>query len=174
MTALSVELRAAVAAHAPYTGTYTRATIRALAEQHGGNVQLASRLGVTPRTVQRWTTETATEQREAVRSTPALRDAVADLVTTSRVKAGARALRGRPVTVEAVTIMVVTYDQTRERPRSPGDQELDADTMAGVLDKLEEGDIGAASEAFTDAWLGAYGMDVDSEITDVRGSLRFS
>lgn len=174
MTALSVELRAAVAAHAPYTPTYSPATLRALAAQEGGNAQLAKRLGVTPRTVQRWTTETGTQKRAAVRSTPALRDAVADLVTTSRVKAGARALRGRPVTVEASRIMVVTYDQTRARPRSPGDQQLDADAMADVLDSLEDGDIGAASEAFTAAWLGAYGMDVDSSITDVAGSLRLS
>ncbi len=174
MTALSVELRAAVAAHAPYTSTYSPATLRALAAQEGGNAQLAKRLGVTPRTVQRWTTEKGTQKRAAVRSTPALRDAVADLVTTSRVRAGARALRGQRVTVEACPIMVVTYDQTRARPRSPGDQELDADMMDAVLDKLEEGDMEGATEAFTDAWLGKYGMDVDSEITDVRGSLRFS
>lgn len=174
MTALSADLRAAVAAHAPDTGTYTPTTIRALAAQEGGNAQLARRLGVTPRTVQRWTTETGTQKRAVVRSTPALREAVADLVTTSRVRAGVQALRGRPLTVEACSIMVVTYDQTRARPRSPGDQELDVDLMDPVLDKLEEGDIGAATEAFTDAWLGKYGMDVDSEITDVRGSLRLS
>jgi len=174
MSDLSVELRAAVAAHAPYETTVSAATIRALATNAGGNSALARRLGVTPRTVQRWQKEGG-QTRDATKSTPALRALLAEQITNQRVRDGARALRGRAVTVEpTATVMVQVYEDERPRPRRPGAQTIRADAMDPVLDRLIGGDTAGAAEAFTSAYLGAYGMGAadDAVITDVRGTLR--
>ena len=173
MSDLTRDLRAAVAAHAPFSPVLGPSTIRALAENAGGNTALARQLGVTPRTVQRWTKEGG-QTRNVTKTTPALRAAVDRLATTTRVKQGADALRGRAVEVAPLSIAVIAYNEKRARGRNVGEQEIDADAMGDVLDKLADGDNGAAGELFTAAYLGAYGMTVDAEITDVRGTIRLT
>ncbi len=42
--------------------------------------------------------------------------------------------------------------------------------LIDALDALEDGNMAAAAEAFGNAWLGTYGIDVDAEVTDVVGA----
>ncbi len=62
------------------------------------------------------------------------------------------------------------YNEDRARPRSIGAQHIGGDALTEALDALEAGDVAGATEAFGDAWLAAYGMDVDAEVIDVLGA----
>jgi len=69
-------------------------------------------------------------------------------------------------------VIVLAYNEERARRRTIGPQHI-AGTSEGlidVLDALEDGDTAAAAEAFGNAWLGTYGIDVDAEVTDVVGT----
>ena len=71
-------------------------------------------------------------------------------------------------------VMVLVYNEDRARPRSIGPQHI-AGTNAGLidaLDALEDGNATTAAEAFGNAWLGTYGLDVDAEVTDVLGAFQ--
>ena len=46
--------------------------------------------------------------------------------------------------------------------------------MTEALDALEAEDTAGATEAYEDAWLETYGMDVDAEMTDVIGTFTAS
>ncbi len=47
---------------------------------------------------------------------------------------------------------------------------IGGDALTDALEALEAGDVAGAGEAFGDAWLQTYGMDVDAEVTDVVGT----
>jgi len=42
--------------------------------------------------------------------------------------------------------------------------------LIDALDALEDRNTAAAAEAFGNAWLGTYGLDVDASVTDVVGT----
>ncbi len=112
------------------------------------------------------------------RSTPGLRISVQGIATTQQRQANARAFRERVMEqgldVGACRVMVLVYNEERARPRSIGPQHI-AGTNAGLidaLDALEDGNVTTAAEAFGNAWLGTYGLDVDAEVTDVLGAFQ--
>ncbi len=72
----------------------------------------------------------------------------------------------------ACRVMVLVYNEDRARPRSIGDMHIGGDALTDALDALEAGDVAGAAEAFGDAWLQTYGMDVDAEVTDVVGTFQ--
>jgi len=162
----------------------TPAAIRAVVRQLGGGEgrtqvaagtrALAGELGVAVRTVQRWQKECG-EARSVARSTPGLRISVRGIATEVQRAANARAFRERVqeqgLDVGACRVMVLVYNEERARPRSIGPQHIAGTTegLIDALDALEDGDTAAAAEAFGDAWLGTYGLDVDVEVTDVVG-----
>jgi len=67
-------------------------------------------------------------------------------------------------------VIVLVYNEDRARPRNIGPQHIAGDALTEALDALEAGDTAAAAEAFGDAWLGTYGIDVDASVTDVVGT----
>jgi len=71
-------------------------------------------------------------------------------------------------------VMVLVYNEDRARPRNVGPQHIDGanEGLIDALDALEDGDTTAAAEAFGDAWLGTYGMDVDASVTNVMGTFK--
>ena len=162
----------------------TPAAIRAVVRELGGgegraqvaagNKQLAGQLGVSVRTVQRWQKEGG-EARSISRSTPGLRISVQGIATARQRAANMRDLRGRiqeqGLDVGACRVMVLVYNEDRARPRNVGPQHIDGanEGLIDALDALEDGDTAAAAEAFGNAWLGTYGIDVDAEVTDVVG-----
>jgi len=159
--------------------------IRAVVRQLGGGEEraqivagtrtLASELGVAVRTMQRWQKEGG-EARSVARSTPGLRISVQGIATEQQRAANARAFRERMqeqgLDVGACRVMMLVYNEDRARPRSIGDMHITGTTEALIdaLDALEDGDTAAAAEAFGNAWLETYGMDVDAAVTDVVGS----
>jgi len=165
----------------------TPAAIRAVVRELGGgegraqvaagNKELAGQLGVSVRTVQRWQKEGGQgEARSVARSTPGLRISVRGIATEVQRAANARAFRERVqeqgLDVGACRVMVRVYNEERARPRTIGSQHI-AGTNEGLidaLDALEDGNTAAAAEAFGDAWLQTYGLDVDAEVTDVVGT----
>jgi len=160
-----------------------RAVVRDLGGGEGraqvaaGNKQLAGQLGVSVRTVQRWQKEGG-EARRVARSTPGLRISVQGIATAQQRQANARAFRERVMEqgldVGACRVLVLVYNEERARPRSIGPQHI-AGTNAGLidaLDALEDGNATTAAEAFGNAWLGTYGLDVDAEVTDVLGAFQ--
>ncbi len=163
----------------------TPAAIRAVVRELGGgegraqvaagNKQLAGQLGVSVRTVQRWQKEGG-EARSISRSTPGLRISVQGIATARQRAANMRDLRGRiqeqGLDVGACRVMVLVYNEDRARPRNVGPQHIDGanEGLIDALDALEDGDTAAAAEAFGNAWLGTYGIDVDAEVTDVVGA----
>jgi len=163
----------------------TPAAIRAVVRQLGGGEgraqvaagtrALAGQLGVAVRTVQRWQKEGG-EARSVAHSTPGLRISVQGIATEQQRAANARAFRERVqeqgLDVGACRVMVLVYNEDRARPRSIGDMHI-AGTNEGLidaLDALEDGNTAAAAEAFGNAWLGTYGIDVDAAVTDVVGA----
>ncbi len=74
--------------------------------------------------------------------------------------------------VGACRVMVLVYNEERARPRTIGPQHIVGthEGLIDALDALEDGDTAAAAEAFGNAWLGTYGIDVDAEVTDVVGA----
>jgi hypothetical protein len=160
----------------------TPAAIRAVVRELGGgegrsqvaqgNKILAGQLGVAVRTVQRWQKEGG-EARNISRSTPGLRISVQGIATEQQRTANARAFRERAqeqgLDVGPCRVMVLVYNEDRARPRNVGPQHIDG-ANEGLIDALEDGDTAAAAEAFGHAWLGAYGIDVDAEVTDVVGT----
>jgi len=145
------------------------------AQVAAGNKELAGQLGISVRTVQRWQKEGG-EARSVARSTPGLRISVRGIATEQQRQVNARAFRERVqeqgLDVEPCRVMVKVYNEDRARPRSIGPQHI-AGTNEGLidaLDALEDGDTAAAAEAFGNAWLGTYGIDVDAEVTDVVGA----
>ncbi len=163
----------------------TPAAIRAVVRQLGGgegraqvaagNKHLAGQLGISVRTVQRWQKEGG-EARRVAHSTPGLRISVQGIATEQQRAANARAFRERVqeqgLDVGACRVMVLVYNEDRARPRSIGDMHI-AGTNEGLidaLDALEDGNTAAAAEAFGNAWLGTYGIDVDAAVTDVVGA----
>jgi len=140
-------------------------------ERAAGNKELAAQLGVNVRTVQRWQKEPGTgEARNAARSTqaPALQRRAAE-----------QHIRAAGVDVEPCETQVHVYNEARSRPRTVAGKgrnalHISGEQMGDVLDELAAGHDVAAAAAFGDAWLGAYGMDVDATITDVGGSLNLS
>jgi len=163
----------------------TPAAIRAVVRELGGgegraqvaagNKQLAGQLGVSVRTVQRWQKEGG-EARSISRSTPGLKISVQGIATARQRAANMRDLRGRiqeqGLDVGACRVMVLVYNEDRARPRNVGPQHIDGanEGLIDALDALEDGDTAAAAEAFGNAWLGTYGIDVDAEVTDVVGA----
>jgi len=140
-----------------------------------GNRQLAGQLGISVRTVQRWQKEGG-EARSVARSTPGLRISVQGIATAQQRQANARAFREQVqeqgLDVGACRVMVLVYNEDRARPRSIGDMHI-AGTNEGLidaLDALEDGNTAAATDAFGNAWLGTYGLDVDAEVTEVMGT----
>ena len=163
----------------------TPAAIRAVVRELGGgearsqvaqgNKILAGQLGVAVRTVQRWQKEGG-EARNISRSTPGLRISVQGIATEQQRVANARAFRARAqeqgLDVGACRVMVLVYNEDRARPRNVGPQHIDGanEGLIDALDALEDGDTAAAAEAFGNAWLGTYGIDVDASVTDVVGT----
>ena len=165
----------------------TPAAIRAVVRQLGGgegraqvaagNKELAGQLGISVRTVQRWQKEGGQgEARSVARSTPGLRISVRGIATEQQRQANARAFRERVMEqgldVRACRVMVLVYNEDRARPRNVGPQHIDGANagLIDALDALEDGDPAAAADAFGNAWLGTYGIDVDAEVTDVVGT----
>ncbi len=161
------------------TPAAVRAVVRELGGGEGrsqvaqGNKILAGQLGISVRTVQRWQKEGG-EARNISRSTPGLRISVRGIATEVQRAANARAFRERVqeqgLDVGACRVMVLVYNEDRARPRNIGDMHIAGDALTEALDALEEGDTAAAAEAFGDAWLETYGMDVDAHVTDVVGT----
>ncbi len=163
------------------TPTAIRAVVRELGAGEGraqvaaGNKQLAGQLGVSVRTVQRWQKEGG-EARRVARSTPGLRISVQGIANEQQRAANARAFRERVqeqgLDVGACRVMVLVYNEDRARPRNVGPQHIDGtnEGLIDALDALEDGNATAAAEAFGNAWLQTYGMDVDAEVTDVLGA----
>jgi hypothetical protein len=168
------------AADVELTPAAIRAVVRDLGAGEGraqvaaGNKALAGQLGVSMRTVQRWQKEGG-EARSVARSTPGLRISVRSIASAQQRAANARAFRERVqeqgLDVGACRVMVLVYNEDRARPRNVGPQHIDGanEGLIDALDALEDGDIAAAAEAFGNAWLGTYGIDVDAEVTDVLG-----
>ncbi len=169
------------AADVELTPAAIRAVVQALGGGEGraqvaaGNKELAGQLSVSVRTVQRWQKEGG-EARSVARSTPGLRISVRGIATEQQRQANARAFRERVMEqgldVGPCRVMVLVYNEERARPRSIGDMHI-AGTNEGLidaLDALEDGNTAAAAEAFGNAWLGTYGIDVDAEVTDVVGT----
>ena len=167
------------AADVELTPAAIRAVVRELGGGEGrahvaaGNKQLAGQLGVSVRTVQRWQKEGG-EARSIARSTPGLRISVQGIAMARQRAANARGLRARVqeqgLDVGACRVMVLVYNEDRARPRTIGPQHIEGDALTEALDALEDGDAEAAAEAFGDAWLETYGMDVDAAVTDVVGT----
>ncbi len=167
----------------------TPAAIRAVVRELGGGVGrsqvaqgnkiLAGQLGVAVRTVQRWQKEGG-EARNISRSTPGLRISVQGIATEQQRSANARAFRERVqeqgLDVGPCRVMVLVYNEDRARPRNVGPQHIDGanEGLIDALDALEDGDTAAAAEAFGNAWLGTYGIDVDASVTDVVGTFGVS
>ncbi len=167
----------------------TPTAIRAVVQQLGGgeararvaagNKQLAGQLGVSVRTVQRWQKEGG-EARSISRSTPGLRISVQGIATAQQRQANGRAFRERVqeqgLDVGACRVMVLVYNEDRARPRSIGNMHIvgTSEGLIDALDALEDGNTAAAAEAFGNAWLGTYGIDVDAEVTDVVGTFSLS
>ena len=163
------------------TPTAIRAVVRELGAGEGraqvaaGNKQLAGQLGVSVRTVQRWQKEGG-EARRVARSTPGLRISVQGIANEQQRAANARAFRERVqeqgLDVGACRVMVLVYNEDRARPRNVGPQHIDGtnEGLIDALDALDDGNATAAAEAFGNAWLQTYGMDVDAEVTDVLGA----
>ena len=163
------------------TPTAIRAMVRELGGGEGraqvaaGNKQLAGQLGVSVRTVQRWQKEGG-EARRVARSTPGLRISVQGIANEQQRAANARAFRERVqeqgLDVGACRVMVRVYNEDRARPRNVGPQHIDGtnEGLIDALDALDDGNATAAAEAFGNAWLQTYGMDVDAEVTDVLGA----
>ena len=162
----------------------TPAAIRAVVRELGGgegraqvaagNKELAGQLGVSVRTVQRWQKEGGQgEARSVARSTPGLRISVQGIANEQQRAGNARAFREQVqeqgLDVGACRVMVLVYNEDRARPRNIGDMHIGGDALTEALDALEAGDVAGAAEAFGDAWLQMYGMDVDAEVTDVVG-----
>ena len=163
----------------------TPAAIRAVVRELGGgegrsqvaqgNKILAGQLGVAVRTVQRWQKEGG-EARNISRSTPGLRISVQGIATEQQRTANARAFRERAqeqgLDVGPCRVMVLVYNEDRARPRNVGPQHIDGanEGLIDALDALDDGDTAAAAEAFGNAWLGTYGIDVDANVTDVVGT----
>ncbi len=178
--ARAYEARVAAAA-VELTPAAIRAVVRELGGGEGraqvaaGNKHLAGQLGVSVRTVQRWQREGG-EARSVARSTPGLRITVQGIATEQQRAANARAFRERAqeqgLDVEPCRVMVKVYNEDRARPRNVGPQHIDGvnEGLIDALDALEDGDTTAAAEAFGDAWLGTYGIDVDASVTDVVGT----
>jgi len=145
------------------------------AQVAAGNKQLAGQLGVAVRTVQRWQKEGG-EARRVARSTPGLRISVQGIANEQQRAANARAFRERVqeqgLDVGACRVMVLVYNEDRARPRNVGPQHIDGtnEGLIDALDALDDGNATAAAEAFGNAWLQTYGMDVDAEVTDVLGA----
>jgi len=169
------------AADVELTPAAIRAVVQALGGGEGraqvaaGNKELAGQLGISVRTVQRWQKEGG-EARSVARSTPGLRISVRGIATTQQRQANARAFREQVMEqgldVGPCRVMVLVYNEDRARPRNVGPQHIDGvnEGLIDALDALEDGDTAAAAEAFGNAWLGAYGIDVDAEVTDVVGT----
>ncbi len=149
------------------------------AQVAAGNKQLAGQLGISVRTVQRWQKEGG-EARRVARSTPGLRISVRGIATEQQRQTNARAFRERVqeqgLDVGPCRVMVKVYNEDRARPRNVGSQHIDGanEGLIDALDALEDGDTAAAAEAFGNAWLGTYGIDVDASVTDVVGTFSAS
>ncbi len=169
------------AADVELTPAAIRAVVQALGGGEGraqvaaGNKELAGQLGISVRTVQRWQKEGG-EARSVARSTPGLRISVRGIATTQQRQANARAFREQVMEqgldVGPCRVMVLVYNEDRARPRNVGPQHIDGanEGLIDALDALEDGDTAAAAEAFGNAWLGTYGIDVDAEVSDVVGT----
>jgi len=165
------------------TPAAVRAVVRELGGGEGrsqvaqGNKILAGQLGISVRTVQRWQKEGG-EARNISRSTPGLRISVQGIATAQQRAANARAFRERVqeqwLDIGACRVMVLVYNEDRARPRNVGPQHIAGDALTEALDALEAGDVAATAEAFGDAWLGTYGIDVDASVTDVVGTFSAS
>ncbi len=173
------------AADVELTPAAIRAVVRELGGGEGraqvaaGNKQLAGQLGISVRTVQRWQKEGG-EARSVARSTPGLKITVQGIATAQQRAANARAFREwvqeQGLDVAPCRVMVLVYNEDRARPRNVGPQHIDGanEGLIDALDALEDGDMAAAAEAFGNAWLGTYGIDVDAEVTDVVGTFSLS
>ena len=173
------------AADVELTPAAIRAVVRELGGGEGraqvaaGNKQLAGQLGISVRTVQRWQKEGG-EARSVARSTPGLRISVRGIATEQQRQTNARAFRERVqeqgLDVGPCRVMVLVYNEDRARPRNVGPQHIDGanEGLIDALDALEDGDTVAAAEAFGNAWLGTYGIEVDAEVTDVVGTFSLS
>ncbi len=161
----------------------TPAAIRTLVRQLGGgegrkqvaegNKELAGQLGISVRTVQRWQKETG-EARNIARSTPGLKISVRGIATAEQRRVNVQQVRQQVMDngldVDGCRVMVLVYNEERARPRNIPPVHLSGEALIEAFDALEDGQPAAAAEAFGDAWLEAYGMDVDASVTDVIGT----
>jgi len=161
------------------TPTAIRAVVRDLGGGEGraqiaaANKHLAGQLGISVRTVQQWQKE-GREARSISRSTPGLRISVQGIATARQRAANMRELRGRiqeqGLNVGACRVMVLVYNEERARPRNSGAMHINGDALTAARDALEAGDTTGAAEAFGNAWVQTYGLDVDAAVTEVVGT----
>jgi len=165
----------------------TPAAMRTLVRQLGGgegrkqvaegNKELAGQLEVSVRTVQRWQKEGG-EARNIARSTPGLRISVRGIATAEQRRVNVQQVRQQVMDngldVDGCRVMVLVYNEERARPRNIPPVHLSGEALIEAFDALEDGNTAAAADAFGDAWLAAYGMDVDAEVTDVIGTFQAS
>ncbi len=140
-----------------------------------GTRQLAAQVDASVRTVQRWMKAPGTgEARSAARTTVGRQITIKGVANAQQRQVNAQALRTQVQTqgldVGGCRVMVLVYNEDHARGRNVPEQHLDGDALTEALDALEEGDLEAAAAAFGDAWLEAYGMDVDASVTDVVGA----
>ncbi len=161
----------------------TPAAIRTVVRQLGGgegrkqvaegNKQLAGQLGISVRTVQRWQKEGG-EARNIARSTPGLKISVQGIATAEQRRVNVQQVRqevmDNGLDVDGCRVLVLVYNEERARPRNIPPVHLPGESLIEVFDALEDGNTAAAADAFGDAWLAAYGMDVEANVTDVIGT----
>jgi len=95
-----------------------------------------------------------------------------DAERRGREAAGMGRVQEQGLDVGPCRVMVLVYNEDRARPRNIRPQHIDGanEGLIDALDALEDGDTAAAAEAFGNAWLGTYGIDVAAEVTDVVGT----
>lgn len=141
--------------------------VRGLVNVAGGTRAVAGMLGVTQRTVQRWTTETAAQRRRvpasalgrlrtALRNTPGYR---AQLLGVGRPGSRAARLRNRGATAHfrgRTVSGIVAGGRAYVRTRTVPDRQLTGAQMAPVVDAFLRGNDAAAEHLFQEAYADAY------------------
>lgn len=135
-------------------------------ELFGGRSQLARELGVTRRTVERYTTTTG-GQRRAPRA-----DVRERLQERARRPAGIERLRQRGLTIAAGSEIETCYDDEPEGERDLEGTHISGDEMGQILDAYAQGFSADACEAFNAALFAAYGADALSLCDDEEQEVR--
>ena len=108
------------------------------------------------------------------RSTPGLRISVRGIASAEQRRVNVQQVRqevmDNGLDVDGCRVMVLVYNEDRARPRNIPPVHLSGESLIEAFDALEDGDTAAAADAFGDAWLAVYGMDVEASVTDVIGT----